>query len=211
MILRENLGNIITVDVGGATTDIHSVSIPSDDFLEFQEGEPLSKRTVEGDLGVYINHSNVVKLIKKDELITKLSISDIDFEELLKNYSYIPKSNIEKEFVFELTKKCTQLAFDRHVGDLRRVYTSSGLKIIPEGKDLTQVEYIVLTGGALINLENTESIITDYIKKNPTKLLPRENVKIYIDNDYILSSVGVLSLKYPELAFTLLKKSLRIE
>ncbi|MCK5761549.1 MAG: glutamate mutase L [Candidatus Izimaplasma sp.] len=211
MILRENLGNIITVDVGGATTDIHSVSIPSDDFLEFQEGEPLSKRTVEGDLGVFINHRNVIKLIEKDKLIFKLSISEDKFKELLENYSYIPKSNIEKEFAFELTKKCTQLAFDRHVGDLKRVFTSSGLKIIPEGKDLTQVEYIVLTGGALINLENTKSIITDYIKKNPTKLLPRENVRIYIDNDYILSSVGVLSLKYPEFAFELLKKSLRIE
>ena len=211
MILKENLGNIITIDVGGATTDIHSVSIPSDDFLKFQEGEPLSKRTVEGDLGVFINHNNVIELIHKTELINKILITDSEYKDILKDYSYIPKSKMEKDFVFELTKKCAELALDRHVGDLKKVYTSSGLKIIPEGKDLSQVEYIVLTGGALINLDNTESIIFDYIKRNPTKLLPRKSVEILRDYDYILSSVGVLSLKYPNIAFTLLKKSLRIE
>lgn len=211
MILRENIGNIITIDVGGATTDVHSVSIPSDDYLEFQEGEPLSKRTVEGDLGVFINHHNVIELVEKNVILDNISITEDELDMLLANYSYIPKTKVERDFVFELTKKCTHLALDRHVGDLKRVFTSSGLKIIPEGKDLTQVKYIVLTGGALINLDNTEEIILDYIKKNPTKLLPRKDVVILRDYDYILASVGVLSLKYPEIAIKLLKKSLRIE
>jgi len=211
MILRETLGNIMTIDVGGATTDIHSVSNPSDDFKDYQEGEPLLKRTVEGDLGVFINHENVMKLFNKNELIDKLSISETEFEELLEDYTYIPVIDIQKRLVYELTKKCTVLGLDRHVGDLKRVFTSSGQKIIPEGKDLTQVEYIVLTGGALINLENTEDIVLEYIQKNPMKLVPNKAVKIYKDHDYIMASVGVLSLKYPEIAVKLLKKSLRIE
>lgn len=211
MILKENLGNIITIDVGGATTDIHSVSIPSDDFAEFQEGEPLSKRTVEGDLGVFINHKNVVKLITKKVLLKKFFALEQEYEKLLNNFSYIPKSKLERDFVYELTKKCVELGLNRHVGDLKRVYTSSGMKIIPEGKDLSQVEYVVLTGGALVNLDKTENIVREYIRKSPTKLLPRKNVVILKDFDYILSSVGVLSLKYPNIAFELLKKSLRIE
>ncbi len=210
MILRENIGDIITIDVGGATTDIHSVAIPSDDFKEYQEGEPLSKRTVEGDLGVFINHKNVINLFKENELLEKLDIKNEVFEELVDNYSYIPTNLKERSLVFELTKKCTHLGLDRHAGDLKRVFTSSGQKIIPEGKDLTQVENIVLTGGALINLEDTENIVRDYISKNPTKLLPNKNVKIYKDHDYIMASVGVLSLKYPKHAVKLLKKSLRI-
>jgi uncharacterized protein (TIGR01319 family) len=211
MILREKIGNIITIDVGGATTDIHSVANPSDDFSDFQEGEPLQKRTVEGDLGVFINHENVLKLFKKNELLDKISLNSEELDEILSHYNYIPKTLGEREVVFELTRKCTTLGLDRHVGDLKRVFTTSGQKIIPEGKDLTQVENIVLTGGALINLEGTEDIVREYIVKNPTKLVPNKNVKIYKDHDYIMASVGVLSLKYPEIAFKLLKKSLRIE
>ncbi|MBU1020711.1 MAG: glutamate mutase L [Firmicutes bacterium] len=211
MILREDLGNIMTIDVGGATTDIHSISIPSEEFKEYLEGEPLSKRTVEGDLGVFINHLNVLKLMKDGELLDSLKINQNQLNHLLDHFSYIPKTEVEKALVFELTKKCTEIALDRHVGDLRRVFTSSGQKIIPEGKDLTQIQYVVLTGGALINLNNTEKIIEDYIKKNPTKLLPNKYIKIVKDYDYIMASVGVLSLRYPEVALKLLKKSLRIE
>jgi len=210
MILRENLGNLITIDVGGATTDIHSIANPSDDFAKYLEGEPLAKRTVEGDLGVFINHKNVLNLFNKNEISDKIFISETDFIEIIDNYSYIPVTNVEKRVVFELTKKCTWTALDRHVGDLKRVFTSSGQKIIPLGKDLTQVENIILTGGALINLHNTEDMVRDYIKRSPTKLLPSKAVNIYKDHDYIMASVGVLSLKYPDIALQLLLKSLRI-
>ncbi len=210
MILRENMGNIITIDVGGATTDVHSVANPSEDFSDFQDGEPLSKRTVEGDLGVFINHENVLEMFDKETLASDVGITVKELDSILEQYSYIPNSTEERLLVYELTKKCTYLALDRHVGDLRRVFTSSGQKIIPEGKDLTQVENIILTGGALINLDNTEKIITDYIKKNQTKLLPTKTVNIYKDNDYIFAAVGVLSLKYPSVSVRLLKKSMRI-
>jgi len=210
MILNEKMGNIMTIDVGGATTDIHSVAIPSDDFKEFQEGEPLSKRTVEGDLGVFVNHENVINLFDKNELSNRIECSQTELNERLKDYTYIPTDDLSKRLVYELTRKCTHLALDRHVGDLKRVFTSSGQKIIPEGKDLTQVENVILTGGALINLKNTEDILFEYILKNPTKLLPSKNVKVYRDHDYIMASVGVLSLKYPTVAVRLLMKSLRI-
>ncbi|MGS0972625.1 MAG: glutamate mutase L [Candidatus Izemoplasmataceae bacterium] len=211
MILYEQLGPIITIDVGGATTDIHSVAEPSDDFKKYLEGEPLQKRTVEGDLGVFINHENVVKLFGDGELEELLNISKEELEEVLKNYTYMPRTQNERNLVYELAKRCTHKALDRHVGDLRRVFTSSGQKIIPEGKDLSCVEYIVLTGGALINLHETEEIVRDYLKRNQTKMMPSRGVKILRDHDYIMASVGVVALKHPNITFELLKKSLRIE
>lgn len=211
MRLYDILGDVMTIDVGGATTDVHSVAMPSEDFSKFQEGEPLSKRSVEGDLGVFINHENVLKLCDETDLMHKLNITKEGLTELLKNYTYIPETPSQRRLVYELTKKCTELALDRHAGDLRRVFTSSGQKIIPEGKDLTQVRYIILTGGALINLEYTEDIVTNYIRKNPTKLLPNKHVTILKDHDYIMASLGVLSLKYPEEATRLLLNTLRME
>lgn len=211
MILYDQLGPIITIDVGGATTDIHSVAEPSDDFKKYLEGEPLQKRTVEGDLGVFINHENVVKLFHEGELEELLGISKEQLEKILANYTYMPRTQSERNLVYELAKKCTHKALDRHVGDLKRVFTSSGQKIIPEGKDLSCVEYIVLTGGALINLHETEEIVRDYLKRNQTKMMPSRGVKILRDHDYIMASVGVVALKYPEITYELLKKSLRIE
>lgn len=211
MILYEHLGPIITIDVGGATTDIHSIAEPSDDFKRYLEGEPLQKRTVEGDLGVFINHENVIKLFNDGELEDLLDMSREKLKEILQHYTYMPTTQNERNLVFELAKKCTHKALDRHVGDFRRVYTSSGQRIIPEGKDLTRVEYIVLTGGALINLHDTEDIIRDYMKRNQKKMMPNGGIKILRDHDYIMASVGVVALKYPDVAFELLRKSLRIE
>lgn len=211
MNLYEEFGNLITIDVGGATTDIHSIAIPSDEYKEYLEGEPLSKRTVEGDLGVFINHKNVIKMFDENTLIDTIGCTKEQFSVLKSNYSYIPKTDLEKALVYELTKKCTNIALDRHVGDLRRVFTSSGQKIIPDGKDLSQIKRIIFTGGALVNLNKTEVIVQEYLKNNQTKMLPSKNVIIYKDNDYIMASMGVLSLKYPEESMKLLKKSLRIE
>lgn len=211
MMLYNKLGNVMTIDVGGATTDIHSVANPSDEFAGYLEGEPLSKRSVEGDLGVFINYKNILELYDINQLSIDSGLSTDRIHQLIENYQYIPKTEEEFKFVKTLTKKCVEIGLDRHVGDLRRVFTSSGQKIIPEGKDLTNLEYVILTGGALVNNENTKQIVEQYIKRNPTKLLPRNKIKIIKDKDYIMASLGVLSLKYPEEAFIILKKSLQIE
>jgi uncharacterized protein (TIGR01319 family) len=208
MVLREMIGNLITIDVGGATTDIHSIANPSDEYLLYQEGEPLSKRTVEGDLGVFINHQNVLKEMDQERLKRVLGIDEATYQTLIQNYTYIPKEPLQFKLVYELTKYCVETALDRHVGDLRKVYTSSGQKIIPDGKDLTQVINVVLTGGALIHLEGSETIIHNYLARNTSKLLPT-NVKIYKDTEYIMASLGVLSLKYPEASKALLNLSLK--
>jgi len=211
MKLHEVIGNLMIIDVGGATTDIHSITEPREEYEDQLEGEPKEKRTVEGDLGVFINASNVWKWINEPSFIKEASIDKDTLESLKLNYSYMPKTRVEKAFVKELTRICVFKALDRHVGDLKNVYTSSGRKVIPEGRDLSRIKHIVLTGGALVNLEDTQSIVRDYIKKRPSKMMPENSVLIHKDHDYILAAAGVLSLEYPETAKTLILRSLRME
>jgi uncharacterized protein (TIGR01319 family) len=210
MMVSEALGNVMTIDVGGATTDIHSVCEPSDEFKRYAEGEANEKRTVEGDLGVFINFKNVLSNLDVNQLVKKLNTTLSALNQLIDTYKYIPVSKLHEDLVYELTKYCVFKALDRHVGDEKKVFTSSGQKIIPEGKDLTQLNTIILTGGPLIHLKQTEKIILDYINQNPHKLMPKDNVTILIDHDYIMASVGVLSLKYPSIGLSLLKKSFGI-
>ncbi len=198
MLLYEIFGNVMTIDVGGATTDVHSVCEPSDEYRKYYEGNPKEKRTVEGDLGVFVNYKSVLSLMDTEKLLRKLEIDTKAFNDLLQNYNYIPKTNLETKLVYELTKKCVFKALDRHVGDQKKIYTSNGQKMIPEGKDLSQLNLIVLTGGPLIHLENTELIIKEYIEQNPSKLLPKNTIRIMKDNEYLLSSIGTIISKYKE-------------
>ncbi|MFA6782895.1 MAG: glutamate mutase L, partial [Sedimentibacter sp.] len=68
-VLKEEIGDLIIFDVGGATTDLHSVTEGSSEINSILiSPEPVAKRTVEGDLGVYVNVAHVVEKIGMDNL-----------------------------------------------------------------------------------------------------------------------------------------------
>ncbi|MTI49016.1 GlmL-related ornithine degradation protein [Sporosalibacterium faouarense] len=212
-LLREELGDLITLDVGGATTDLHSVTEGSEEISRILiSPEPMAKRTVEGDLGVYVNMRNVVDRIGKDELISTLNISKEELDSLIENHKPIPSTDLERSFVEELALEAVLTAVDRHAGKLRHLYGPNGKKTVAEGKDLTNVKYIVGTGGALTRLPNRINIMKQIALSNKgNSLYPNKEAKILVDNKYIMASLGVLSKRYAEAALSLLKKSLEIQ
>ena len=209
-LLYDDIGDLITVDVGGATTDIHSVTVESEEISRILlSPEPKAKRTVEGDLGVYVNMHNIVDLIGREELSKELDISLEMLDNLINNHKPIPESNEEKAFVEALTLHATLTAVKRHCGHIKQIYGPGGKKTIAEGKDLTKTQYIIGTGGALTRLPRRVEILKQISKNsNGTELLPNKEAKILIDNDYIMASLGVMSKKYPDIALKLLKNSL---
>lgn len=210
-LLYNDLGNLMTVDVGGATTDVHSVTEDSDEISRILiNPEPKSKRTVEGDLGVYVNMKNVVELIDKEELAKQLDISMDELEHLIANHKPIPETVLEIRFVEALTLHATLTAVKRHAGQLKHLYGPSGKKTIAEGKDLTGVKYIIGTGGALTRLPRRKEILREIPLSNTgNMLLPTKESTVLIDNYYIMASLGVMSRKYPDAALKLLHESLK--
>jgi len=207
-VLKEEMGDLVVFDVGGATTDVHSVTSGSEEINSILiSPEPDAKRTVEGDLGVYVNANHVVEKIGMDNLLKEFP----DAEEILANYKPIPVTEREKQFVERLTKEAVLTSLERHAGHLRYFYTASGKKTVAEGKDLTAIKYIIGTGGALTRLPGKNEIL-EKIKHHgkEQELYPTEAAKVLIDEDYIFSSLGVLSKSYHEDALRLMKKSLRI-
>jgi uncharacterized protein (TIGR01319 family) len=207
-VLKEEIGDLIVFDVGGATTDLHSVTEGSSEINSILiSPEPDAKRTVEGDLGLYVNVQHLVEKIGMENL--KKEFPDVD--ELLENYKPIPETEREKLFVERLTKEAVLTSLERHAGYLRYFYTASGKKTLAEGKDLTAIQYIIGTGGSLTRLSGNKEILESvktYSKER--ELYPTEVAKVLIDEDYILSSLGVLSKSYHDDALILMKKSLRI-
>lgn len=211
-LLNEYIGNCMVLDVGGATTDLHSVTEDSDQIARLLVNpEPKAKRTVEGDLGVYVNKMKVIESIGEEKLREELS--DIDIDKVLESYVAIPKTEDEIRFVERLTEEAVLKAVERHAGTIRYIYGPSGRNTVAEGKDLTQVQYIVGTGGALTRLPHRVEIMKKILTHNDSgmMLLPGDHAKILVDNDYIMASLGALSMKYKEAAAKLLEKTLDIK
>ncbi|MCT4595138.1 MAG: GlmL-related ornithine degradation protein [Anaeromicrobium sp.] len=208
-VLKKEIGDLITLDVGGATTDLHSVTEGSEEIQRIVlSPEPIAKRTVEGDLGVYVNMENIVERIGKDKLTDELGVP---IEDVIKNHKPIPDTPILKKFVEILTREAVMTATMRHAGRYRSIFGPGGKKTYAEGKDLTSIRWIVGTGGALTRLDGRIEILKGIMKLvKGDYLLPKETAGILIDNDYIMASLGVLSKRHREAAINLLKNSLNI-
>ncbi|MCL2007980.1 MAG: GlmL-related ornithine degradation protein [Treponema sp.] len=205
-LLAEDIGDLIVFDVGGATTDLHSVTEGSTEIAELMiSPEPTAKRTVEGDLGVFINIPHIVERITLEELKREFP----DAEDLIVNAKPIPKSEVEIAFIERLSRAAISSATERHAGKLVDFYGPAGKKTIATGKDLTAVKFIIGTGGALTRLPNRVSIMESVLEPaSSTRLGPRKTAKILVDNNYIMASLGVLSEVYRDEALTLIKQSL---
>lgn len=209
-ILKDEIGDLVTIDVGGATTDIHSVTEGTEKVNKILvEPEPVAKRTVEGDLGVFINKRNIVDTIKIEKLEKELNMTPEDIEKFTNSDIAIPETEEHKRFIERLTKEAVIVSINRHAGGYR-TYFGSKSDTLAFGKDLTAVKWIVGTGGALTRLTAREEILNSISQFNRAdKLLPTAEAKILIDNDYIMASLGVLSSLNKEAAIKLLLKSLK--
>ena len=209
-ILKDEIGDLVTIDVGGATTDIHSVTEGTEKVNKILvEPEPVAKRTVEGDLGVFINKKNIVDIIKIEKLEKELNMSSEDIEKFTDSDIAIPQTEEHKRFIERLTKEAVIVSINRHAGGYR-TYFGGKSDTLAFGKDLTAVKWIVGTGGALTRLTAREEILNSISQFNRAdKLLPTAEAKILIDNDYIMASLGVLSSLNKEAAIKLLLKSLK--
>ena len=209
-ILKDEIGDLVTIDVGGATTDIHSVTEGTEKVNKILvEPEPVAKRTVEGDLGVFINKRNIVDIIKIEKLEKELNMSSEDIEKFTNSDIAIPETEEHKRFIERLTKEAVIVSINRHAGGYR-TYFGGKSDTLAFGKDLTAVKWIVGTGGALTRLTAREEILNSISQFNRAdKLLPTAEAKILIDNDYIMASLGILSSLNKEAAIKLLLKSLK--
>ena len=205
-LLAEEIGDLIVFDVGGATTDLHSVTDGSLEIAELMiSPEPRAKRTVEGDLGVFVNIPHIVDRIGLEELKREFPRAT----ELIENAKPIPETDEEKAFVEKLTGIAISSALERHAGKLIDYYGPAGKKTIAQGKDLTAVKYLIGTGGALTRLTNRIKIMESVLEKETSmRLGPRTGAKILVDNNYIMASLGVLSEVYQDEALSLMKSSI---
>ena len=212
------IGELVAVDVGGATTDVYSIAdgMPEQMNTVFKGlPEPYAKRTVEGDIGMRYSISGIVDVAGVTK-ISKLSGLSEDrvrslVDDLKVNTDRVPNGDEELEALdFALASSAIDEAVARHAGTISETYTMLGLTYVQEGKNLTGVKNIVVTGGSLIHTKRTDEIAACalFSPERPQSLRPKQ-ATVWVDRTYILAAMGLLSSYYPEAALRIMKKELQ--
>ncbi|RVU55511.1 methylaspartate mutase accessory protein GlmL [Anaerosphaera multitolerans] len=213
---EEGLGDLMVVDVGGATTDIHSVGKGSsiEENVRF-EGlqEPFAKRTVEGDLGMRYSALSLYESVGEEKIKANLDEDyDIKGECIRRSQDImmVPKTPSEFKFDEALAKCAVEFATDRHVGHMRKEYSYTRYIYYQSGKDLRDLKTVIGTGGVIVHSKTPENILscTNYNEDRPYTLSP-ENPNYYVDIEYILSAMGILGTVRPDEAIRIMKKYLK--
>jgi len=195
--LAEAVGDLVVVDVGGATTDVHSVTDGSPEIAALQtEPQPHSKRTVEGDLGTYVSAPHVVEMLAAADRPAALPPA-------------LPRTDEEIHAALSLAHFATVTGVQRHAGQLVHLYTPSGRQTVARGRDLTACRLLVGTGGALTRLPGGAAILADARAKNGgDRLLPPSDARVALDRDYVFACCGALSAHFaPDAVVALLRAS----
>lgn len=213
---EEGIGDLVIVDIGGATTDVHSIGSgePTKPGVTMRGlEEPFAKRTVEGDLGMRYSALSLWEASGTLKFLKFLNNKSINVEETCRyrteNIMMVPNTPEEIEFDEAMAKVATKLSMERHVGYVESVYTPMGPIFTQYGKDLMEVKYMIGTGGVLVHSDNPGEILKAgaFDKSDPTFLKPQK-AKYLLDKTYILSAMGLLSEDHPDIAVRIMKKYL---
>ncbi|WP_283118238.1 glutamate mutase L [Anaerotruncus colihominis] len=221
---QEGAGSLILVDIGGATTDIHS-ALPELEKLSIEERgliinneKQFSYRTVEGNLGLRVSATGIPEAVGPNAVIRAMDgdygvtpDEALRFAQHLEDHpDYIPADEREKSLERAMATCAINTALRRHAGHYADTADPvmgimAGTAI---GRDLRRVERVLCVGGIFVHSDKqaAEEMVLRCFEDPGISLLPQEKPRIVQDRDYILYAMGVLGKYYPDAAFSFLKE-----
>jgi uncharacterized protein (TIGR01319 family) len=197
---------VVVVDIGGATTDVHSVVRldPEDAGLsrEVVATTPVT-RTVEGDLGMRWSAESTWEAGHDAGLVGE----DLRAAAVRRaaDPAFLPGDPTERREDEQLATTAATLAVRRHVGRSRVVVDVSGRVVERTGKDLREVDLLVGSGGVLRHAapDAAGRILRSVTGVSPDGWQLPERPSAVVDRDYVLAAVGLLAESRPAAAAAL--------
>jgi uncharacterized protein (TIGR01319 family) len=226
---EEGVGDLILIDIGGATTDIHSI-LPSLEKLSIEERglvvtneKQSAYRTVEGNLGMRVSATGIVDTVGVNGVLAKITGNgDEDLAGRLceytayleKNPGHIASTEIEIEFDRALAVSAIEVALKRHAGFIAEEYNPV-MGIVPGtpmGRDLRGVKTVIAVGGIFSHRSESEctGIVEQAMRDRGISLLP-ESYRIFFDTSYLMYGIGVLSSRSPGMALRFAREYLNLD
>jgi uncharacterized protein (TIGR01319 family) len=193
-------GDVLVVDVGGATTDVYSVVTPQgeDAVLRKEVVEVMWRsRTVEGDLGMRWNAVGVA-----DAAVAERLLAAGEDETLL------PAAEARAAQPAYLAESAEEMAVDARLAEL--AVTVALRRHGRGGKDLREVRLVVGSGGVL---RHGSAALRDRVLSPATGDLAGgwplpEGARTTVDDAYVLAAAGLLAADHPGTAARLLARHL---
>ena len=217
------LGSLLVVEVGGATTNIHSVAeqspvTPQTIIRGLPEGRV--KRTVEGDMGIRYNAPTIYEFVGREAFLARLRVLHPPAEEgdfnpdrhishLSKSVGYVPSSELELNADIVLAESAVSIAVERHAGTARQEFSVVGEILVQRGKNLLEVENLIGTGGIFRYGLRPERVLRSalFSPEKPWSLKPK-NPRLFVDRNYMLYAIGLLAEHFPAQALRIAKRYL---
>jgi uncharacterized protein (TIGR01319 family) len=211
---RPGAGDVVVVDVGGATTDVHStVEVdPEDAGLSRQVVAPVPvSRTVEGDLGMRWSAVPTVEEGLAAGVLDEAHSSRLRAaaEVRRRDPAFLPQQVDHTADDEQIARAAVGVAVRRHAGRRQVAFDDRGRVVERTGKDLRDVDLLVGSGGVLrsngpdLALRVLRSVTGSDVPGGWQ--LPR-SPRVVVDDDYVLAAAGLLAAEHPGAAYALLAR-----
>ena len=209
---EEGLGELLVIDVGGATTDVHSIArgYPTHPGVTSRGlPEPYEKRTVEADLGVRHNIDTLLEYARMSGNLTEEMHAEI--KSRFTSLSKLPEADVEFQMDSMMAGVAVDIAGERHCGKIKMIAGPFGEVFVQDGKDLSEVRHIIGTGGPLVFAKEPAKILRKILfRDNSPHVLKPKEAQLYLDRMYSFYAMGLLAQTEPRKALRIMKKTLSL-
>lgn len=202
LLAKNKAAGLMAVDLGGATTDVYSAAKgePTASQVTWKGiEEPYLKRTVEGDIGLRYSLKQFSEQVDWQTAAERLTAVDCEqinnYIQLVENQiDYLPQNKAEEKIEQLFGQLAIKEALKRHSGRLEERFSPRGKDFVQYGKDLTEVEYLIGTGGLLSSHQFSRNILEASLKlQSEPQVLTPEQPEIIIDQQYLLAEIGLMA------------------
>lgn len=209
------VGAVMVIDVGGATTDVHSSRVVEPVTPGIEDPllpPPPTLRTVEGDLGLRAGSAGVVAADSR-WIEAEAGLADIEIGQAVSMRSehpkWIPTRQVEARLDQLLAVGCATHAVRRHCGTMLLTRGEGGPPtLVRDGPDLREVERVLGTGGVFAHTKDGLEILAAALGRRAPRSLAPQDPAFSVDSNYILAAAGLLTGQDAEIAALLLQREL---